>query len=134
MSDVLPICAWDGNLDAWDDWYSRWRTYSSVVFKHASEEILMFLLLKYLPAEYQEPVISHVQNGQWNYGMAVAHIESEVARMVPTLKRIQRWHESKPTGGYCAALQAWYPARRTRMHGLCINEKVVGEQFVETMQ
>ena len=105
-----------------------------MVFKHASEETLMFLLLKYLPVEYQEIVISHVQNGQWNYGMAVAHIENEVARMVPTLKRIQRWHESKPTGGSCAALQAWYPAWRTRMHGLCINEKVAGEQFVETMQ
>ena len=44
MSDVLPISAWDGNLDVWDDWYSRWRTHSSVVFKHASEETLMFLL------------------------------------------------------------------------------------------
>ena len=94
----------------------------------------MFLVLKYLPAEYQEIVISNVQTGQWNYELTVGYIESELARMVPSLNRVQKWHESKPTGGSCAALQSWYPLWKTRMQGLCINEKMAGEQLVIVMQ
>ena len=97
MSDVMPIGPWDGNLDNWDDWFARWTTYSAIVFSHAGEDTLMFLLLKYLPAQYQEIVISNVQNEQWNYGMEVSNTESEVERMTPILKRMQRWHKSKPT-------------------------------------
>ena len=130
MSDVFPIANWDGKLENWDDWYARWLLYAEVCFQHIPESSKVWVLLRYIPDNYRQIILSHVQMDHWDYRKVVEFLHREVQELVPKKVRMDRWLSFMPSEPTYQALQSWFPLWKQRLRNLLVDESLVAEQFI----
>ena len=96
MSEVFHIANWDGKLENWDYWYARWLLSAEVCFQHIPDPSKVWVLLRYIPENYRQIILSHVQLSNWDCRRVVEVLQREVQELVPKKVRMDRWLSFMP--------------------------------------